>query len=283
LEPHYGAAVNARVQLLSLRFVVDEQILGTDGRFKFRNVSAGSYVIAVHLEGYVDQEMTTVVGRRSPREFVPFTLQPTKGATAGPAETISVEDYQIPKTAKHEYEEGLRERKRGDCVQAIKHLEAAILIYERYSKALDLLGGCFKQMGNFDKAESSFKRAVLYSDTIYPYINLSDLYSEGKRFDEAQAVLRQALMKYPTEGDLHFSMALINFDQGQLEQAEREGVMAHSMTHRNPDVHLLLSKVYLKLKKYPELTTQLETYLAENPKSALADQVRKTLSDLQKK
>jgi len=177
----------------------------------------------------------------------------------------------------------LRDRKRGDCEGAISHLQAAITVYAQYSKALDLLGSCFREAGNFEEAESSFKRAILCSETIYPYVNLSDLYSERRRFDEAQAILRQGLMKYPAEGDLHFSMALIYFDESKLEQTEKEGILAHSMAHRNADVHLLLSKVYLKLKRYPDLATQLETYLAENPKSPLADQVRKTLSDVRKK
>ena len=283
IGPQYGAAANARVQLLSSRFVVDERMLGTDGRFKFRNIPPGSYEIAVQLEGYVDQEVSVIVGRRSPREFVPITLQPAKSAAEGHGETISVAEYEIPKTAKHQYEEGLRDRNRGDCAGAISHLQAAIKIYERYSKALDLLGGCFKQIGNFENAEASFKRAMLYSDTIYPYMNLSDLYTERKRFEEAQTILREALMKYPAEGDLHFGMALIYFDQGKPEQAEQEGILAHSMVHRNADVHLLLSKVYLQSRRYPELEVQLESYLTENPESPVANQVRKTLSDLRKK
>src|SRR5262245_36402549 len=122
IAPSSAVAVNAKVQLFNARFVVDERIVGTDGRFKFRNVTAGAYVVAVQLEGYVDEEVTLTVERRSPREFVPLTLRPAKSATEPHAETISVTSYQLPKAARREFEEGLRERKRGDCARAIRHL-----------------------------------------------------------------------------------------------------------------------------------------------------------------
>src|SRR5437868_3169831 len=100
--PGAAFAFNARVQLLSSRFVIDERVTGTDGRFKFRNISAGSYVIVVRFEGYADEEVSIIVERRSPREFVPVALQPTKAAPEGIGETISVASLQIPKSAKSE-------------------------------------------------------------------------------------------------------------------------------------------------------------------------------------
>ena len=111
-------------------------------------------------------------------------------------------------------------------------------------------------------------------------MNLADLYAGRERFAEARRVLEQSMAKYPTEGDLHFGMARIYFDQGQMVQAEAQALEAHSKIHRTADVHLLLSKIYLNLGRYPALLTQLETYLLENPTGPVADQVRKNLKDL---
>jgi tetratricopeptide (TPR) repeat protein len=282
-EPNSTVALNAKVQLLNLRFLVDERMIGTDGRFKFRNIGAGSYVIAVQLEGYVEQEVSVVIERRMPRAFIPILLQPIKGRPQTRADTVSIAEYQIPKEARREFDQALADRQRGDCAGAISHIQRALALFDRYAKALDLQGGCLAQMRNVEAAEASFKRALLYGDGIYPYINLADLYSEGKRFDEAQALLQQALTKYPTDGDLHFALGLVYFNQGNLGEAERHGLDAHSKSHRNPDVHLMLSKIFLKQRKYPELRIQLETYLVENPKSPSAGQVRMTLSDLRKR
>ena len=281
-EPNSGFAVNATVQLLQARFLLDERMVGTDGRFKFRNIPAGTYVIVAKLEGYIDEEVSLLIERRSPREFVPITLRPAKPLTDRRGENISVTENQVPETAKREYEEGLRHRKRGKCAEAMPHLQKAVAAYEQYAEALDILGDCFKQTGDFVSAEASFKKAVFYGRTIYPSMNLADLYSERRQFNEAEFTLQQAFAKYPSEGDLHFAMALVYFNQGKIKEAEQQGLTAHSKIHRNADVHLLLSKVYLRVREYPKLKVELETYLAENPKSPLAFQVRKTLSDLGK-
>src|SRR5262249_52361536 len=80
-EPNSGFAVNATVQLLQARFLLDERMVGTDGHFKFRNITTGSYVIVARLEGYIDEEVPLLIERRSPREFVPITLRPAKPFT----------------------------------------------------------------------------------------------------------------------------------------------------------------------------------------------------------
>ena len=116
--------------------------------------------------------------------------------------------------------------------------------------------------------------------TIYPGINLADLYAGEKKFDQAQQVIEAVMQKNPTEGDLWFAMARIHFDQGQMNEAEAAGLAAHSRIHRTADVHLLLAKVYLALKDSPSVVAQLEIYLKENPKGPIADQVRKSLKSL---
>src|SRR5262245_5202955 len=125
-EPNSGFAVNATVQLLQSRFLVEERMVGTDGRFKFRNIRGGAYVIVVKLEGYAEEEVPIQFDRGSPREFVPITLRPAKPISDQRGETISVTEYQVPETAKREYEEGLRHRKRGKCAEALPHLQKAV-------------------------------------------------------------------------------------------------------------------------------------------------------------
>jgi len=278
-----GFATRARVQLLRTRLVIDERVTGADGRFEFRNVGRGPYIVAVRLEGFVDEEISVNIVGPNYREFVSVTLRPTTGTTDAIGTTLSVAEYQIPREARREYEQGLRDRKRGDCAKAVGHFEKAIGVYGKYGEAFDALGSCLKQLGNLEKAEESFQKAIEYKASIYASMNLADLYEERKQFDEADSVLRQSLAKHPGEGDLYFGIARIHLDRGELKDAEQAGLQAHARVHRSADVHLLLGKIYLRLRRYPDLVTQLETYLVENPKGSVADQVRRSLLELQDK
>lgn len=276
-------AARARVQLLRLRQVIEERFLDADGRFEFRNVGTGPFVVFVRLAGYVDEEVSLTIPVQNAREFLSITLHPVKGSAEAGSDTVSVAEYQIPREAKHEYEQGLRDRKRGNCAKAMPHFQQAITVYEKYGEAFNELGACFKETANFEKAEQSFQKAIQYDPTIYASMNLADLYAERKRFAEGEDILRQSLAKHPSEGDLYFGIARIRFDQGELGGAEQAALEAHSRLHRGADVHLLLAKIYLKLQRYSDLVSQLKTYLVENPKGPMADQVRKSLADVQKK
>ena len=46
------------------------------------------------------------------------------------------------------------------------------------------------------------------------------------------------------------------------------------------DVHLLLAKIYLSRTNHQALISQLRFYLEEDPRSPLADRVRKNLEQL---
>ena len=272
----------AVIQLLRERIVVEERLLGSDARFEFRDLNRGSYIVRIRADGYAEEEVAVDLLRRNSHEMVSIDLHPADIKSDGPAETISVTEYQIPRAAKRDYEAGLEDRKRGECKKALPRLQKAIAAFEKYGEAFNELGNCFIQMKEFGKAEEAFKKAVEYTSTIYPSMNLADLYASQKRFVDAQNVIRQSMVKHPTEGDLYFAMALIHFDQGQMKEAEEAGLQAHAKIHRMADVHLMLAKVYLSLKKYPALIGQLRLYLDENPRGPAADRIRSNLKEIER-
>ena len=271
---------HATIQLLREQRVVEERLIGANGRFEFRNLSVGYYVIRVRVESYLEEEVSVFVRSANSREVLMIELRPITKIPESGAKTMSIADYQIPRAARREYEQGLEDRKRGQCAKAIPHLQKAIAAFDKYGAAFIELGNCFKETGDFGKAEESFQKAIEHTNTIFPWMSLADLYAARNRFADAQDVLRRSISKYPTEGDLHFAMARLYFDRGSLKEAEEAALQAHSMLHRMADVHLLLAKLYLSLEKYPALVTQLRTYLDENPRGPVADRVRKNLAEL---
>ncbi|HYR86391.1 MAG TPA: tetratricopeptide repeat protein [Terriglobia bacterium] len=273
----------AVIQLLRERIVVEEHFIGPDARFEFHDLNRGSYIVRVRADGYLEQEIAVDLIRRNSREMLSIDLRPAEVRPDGPADTISVIEFQIPHAAKRDYEEGLEHRKRGQCNKALPRLQSAIAAFDKYGEAFNELGNCYIQLKELGKAEEAFKKAIEYTSTIYPSMNLADLYVSQKRFVEARNVIRQCMLKHPAEGDLYFAMALIHFSQGQLTQTEEAGLQAHQKIHRMADVHLMLAKVYLALKNYPALVGQLRLYLDENPKGSVADRIRKNLRELERR
>jgi tetratricopeptide (TPR) repeat protein len=271
-----GPADRAVVELLQMQLTVAQRQAGSDGRFEFRNLPFGVYVLRVRADGYRDEEISINLSRPTSREVLEVKLNRIEHDPVL-ATAVSITELQIPDKAKGEYKKGTEERQRGKCATAIPHFEKAIAAFPKYGEAHNELGNCLKEEKEFTRAEAAFKIAIEYTSTVYPAINLADLYTSQKRFAEARNVLLRATAKYPFEGDVYFAMAKLHFDQSQIAEAITAGLTAHQKIHRMADVHLLLAKAYLSLKDESAVAAQLRLYLEENPKGPIADQVRKTL------
>jgi predicted Zn-dependent protease len=277
-----AVVIQGTVQLFRERVPMEDRFIGSNGRFEFRNLMPGSYSVRIRAEGFSEQEVAVTLITVKSREVVMVDMRPVDKATPKPGGVISVIEAQIPQAAKREFEKGAEERKRGQCAKAIPHLQKAVADFEQYADALNELGHCFRETNEFAKSEESFKKAIEYTSTIFPSMNLADLYESQKRFQEAEEVLRRSMVKFPSEGDLHFAVARVYFDQNRWKEAEEAGLEAHSKRHRLADVHLLLAKIYLRFEKHPAVVAQLQLYVAENPKGPTADLVRKNLAEMSK-
>src|SRR5438093_2688029 len=235
-DAHTGESLQlVRVQLLSHGIPNDLGYTDVEGRFRFANVIPGSYTILAVASGYESKtvELNFVTG-------LPFEIQLTKTVDrANPAEpVISLRDYMIPVSARKEFDRARREIKRDDCGKAIGHLENGLRLASDPS-ALNDLGHCHRKLGDFDKAEVSFKRAMELSDSVYIALNLAETYTAQKRYQEAEAVLTFTLQRKPESGDAYYGLAVSYLDQGRMQEAEAAALQADSRPHRIADVHLV--------------------------------------------
>jgi tetratricopeptide (TPR) repeat protein len=271
----------ATVQLIRERQIVSEQFTGLDGRFEFLYIEPSRYIVRAKYGDLPESEVEVTLIANASRFRVPITIMPVKERQIGNTGAVSVDQLLVSKAARKEYEEGLKNRKAGNCAKAIPRFEKAISLAAKFGEAYNELGNCLQKQSDIVKAEAAFKKAIALNATIYPTINLADLYVAQKRYDDAQRVIQDAYIKDPTEGDLLFALARVYFEQGRIRDAERAALEAHSRIHRTADVHLLLAKLYLSSKNYPALLTQLQTFLDENPTGPKADEVRRNLKTLQ--
>ena len=228
--------------------------------------------------------------------LIPFTLGPFIAPHAysasqkaeipsEPGLTSSIDpfrDLEIPRRAKKEFDLGMRQRKDVKCAKKLLHLQKAVAIFPLYGEAYTEIGRCYVEIDNRAAAEEAFKKAIQFSNGVYPSVNLSSLYLDEGRPDEAQQLIIRLLPKNPTEPELYASLARIYFAQGRLHDAELAGLEAHSRGHESPDVHLILAKIYESQGNRAALITQLRVYLEEKPEGVMADQVRKQLANIEK-
>jgi tetratricopeptide (TPR) repeat protein len=275
--------ISATAQLRRDTVVLEEHLIGSNGRLEFRNLNQGTYSVRIRAEGFLDHEVPVLLIRPNAREIVHVELQAIEHPTQGRGALASVYDLQVPSSAKKEYEQGLKERDKSGCSRAMPRFEKALAIFGQYADALNEEAKCLQAASRFDQAEAAFQKAIQYGSSIFPYINLADLYAARGRPDDAREVILEGIRRFPAEGDLQFALAKIFYDQGRLQEAEQAGLEAHSRFHRAADVHVLLAKIYLAVQKHDALVSQLKLYLAENPKGPLADRVRQNLTEIEAK
>jgi predicted Zn-dependent protease len=278
LGGRHGLDKPATVQLIRAQQVLHEQFTDLDGRFEFRSLEPSRYVVRAIYQDMPEAEVTVdAIG--DPHYRVPIVINAPKEKVEK-ASVLSVDQLVIPKAAAREYEKGVKEQKLGLCDKAIPHFRKAVELAPKYGAAFNDMGNCLKSQGSSSEAEAAYQKAVDLNATIYASINLADMYALEKHYDRAQRIIATAIAKNPTEGDLFFALARIDFEQGRMKEAEAAGLQAHSRIHRTADVHLLLAKIYLALKNQPALVSQLETYLKEKPAGPAAAQIRKTLKSI---
>ena len=244
----------------------------TEGQFHFRNVSIGSYTISATAQGYDSTSVEFDSNMGGPLEVA--LSQNARHGQPGPA-VISAREYMLPEAARKEFDRAQKEIKQGNCVKAIQHFENGLNLVAEAS-AFNDLGNCYRKLGKLGSAEASFKHAVELSDSVYIALNLAEVYTAQKRFDEARAVLETAAARNAANGDAYYGLALVYFKQEKLEDAESAALQAHARIHRIADVHLLLAKIYAQ-KNPAGVAGQLQLYIDEAPNGDQRKRVRQAL------
>jgi Tfp pilus assembly protein PilF len=109
------------------------------------------------------------------------------------------------------------------------------------------LGNCYKAMGQFEKAEACYRRAIdLKSDEAQYYTLLADTLRNEKTYKMNQviALLEKALALDPTDTNARLDLSLCYQNAGNLTKAE---ALLKDAVRREPTLrraHLLLARVY---------------------------------------
>lgn len=171
---------------------------------------------------------------------------------------------------------------RGDYVSAVDVLSRAVSSKQNYDTYY-YYGLALYKTGSLAKAEENLKKALVQDDEgIDAMIALGNLYSEQKKYDEANSIFKKGLKIEPENINLMIAQAQNFSMQGKIDDAIKSLTLATTYSKENPKVYVGLGDAYrirgsfklaadyykkaIALKKLPAAYTGLADCFAKQKK-----------------
>jgi tetratricopeptide (TPR) repeat protein len=172
---------------------IDRAFVGPDGRFQFRNVTPGSYLIVVKdRSGQVVSQQygnTNDMGSFSVRLPEERKEKPISGLVS-----LAELSHNPPKAAMKAYREASKKGEQGDWTKSIELLEKAVQLDPDFLQAINNLGSHYMRVGRYDAAAQCFRRAiVLAPKTPMLHGNLAQSLLYLRDYQAAEAAAREAI------------------------------------------------------------------------------------------
>jgi len=259
---------------------------GPDGKFRIKDLLAGTYTLYVHVPRAGEVEKTIEVGpafadksKRVQAEIV--CCVGAGGAQGG----IAASQLSIPPKAWEEYQRAQRSLSRRDIEAAISQLERAVSIAPQFVDAWNNLGTIAYQTQKYAEAEKYFREGLKHDMLAYsPLVNLGGaLLSQGK-LQEALEVNLQAVAARPEDALSQAQLGLSYYYLNRFDEAERHLKLAKTIDPAHfTHPQLVLADIYGRRLNYPALAEELEEFLRLHPDSAEAPGARRVLEKVRER
>jgi VWFA-related protein len=196
--------------------------------------------------------------------------------------TLSKLDLKAPGRARGEYNQGVLFISRKDYQNAISSLSRAILFYPEFVAAHNALGCAYFNTKQLDLALQEFARAVALDDHLSgSYLNLGRAQLALGNMPAAQSSFEKASSIAPLDANLLTALTYVQFLNhdylGTVQTAQR----AHAGNHPGSAiVHYFSAAAFQAQNRLDEMHSELQTFLAEDPKSSYAEQARRFLEEV---
>jgi Ca-activated chloride channel family protein len=209
----------------------------------------------------------------------------TGGATSplqAPSGSVSKLDLKAPAKAQHEYAKGYQLLMKKDSQGAIAHLTKSLEIYPSFVAAHNALGTAYLNQGNTQDAVEQFNRAIALDDHLpNSYLNLGCAQLAMQKFGDAEGSLKKAAAIAPMDLSLQTALTYAEF-ANQDYPAVLSGVkQIHERKHEGAAVvHYFAAGAMEAQGNLAGARGEMETLLAESPKSPSAPEYRKALQQI---
>ncbi len=201
--------------------------------------------------------------------------------TAGSA---SEADAAAPEKAMTAFNSARRylERQNPDYPRAAQELEEAVKQYPRFAAAWNLMGRTRLALGDASAAREAFARSISADPKyIEPYIHLARYEAQQGRWADANKWIAGGQRLDPSVPDLNYLGALVNFQLGQFEAAERSAleVRKSADVERFPMTYFILGTIQAQRGDLQSAAANLRRYLQSGPDPGTAESVGKLLGE----
>jgi Tfp pilus assembly protein PilF len=264
-----------------------------EGRFAFYELVANPYRIVINDEAYQPSSTTVVVNPLiAHTTTVRIVLTPkTEKAATDPTQRlqgsnpyiVDPEEFtrKFPKKALEQYEKGLSAQARGRSDEAIERYKRSLEIAPDFYPARNNLGSVYLGKGDTQAAATEFERVISTNQSdASGYLNMANLYLLTKRYDSCEQMVKEGLRRQPNSAFGKFVQGALLARTSRPTDAEQALRQALQFDPQLAKVHLELVNLYLHQGRKADAKTELEVFLEQFPKDALAPQAREVLKRL---
>ncbi len=264
--------------------------LSADTSFIFNNVKLGSYVITVESPGFRSSSKRVVVSSPSSHYEVFVTIplgqrleaeEPDESPPEATGETVDVRNLAVPPAALKEMKRAEREARKGAHARAVKHLNKALEIYPNFFEAYNNLSVLYLQLGKADEAVEALKQSILINPAdATSRDNLAQMFLSQANYQGAVEQLDLALVIDPQK-----SKTLMLLGEAYLGLRECETALDYYLAaiELDPEDHsyLGMGQCYLQLGRVEDALAEFRIFMEKNPSDPRTPQVQALTRQLQ--
>ena len=279
IQPERSLAVYLQGVTTPFSAITDADL---NGRFHFRKLLAGAYVLMV---GGLQRTVEVGPGVADLKGRVSLTID-LRNIDVEPGlelrARVSVHELSVSRDARREYEDAEKALGRRDVPAAVAHLKLAVELAPQFSAAWNHLGTIAYQTGQYVEAETDFRKGLDADPDAYaPLVNLGGVLINLAKWDEALECNRRAVLRNPTDALANSQLGIAYFYEGQLDDAEKYLTAAkHIDPAHFSHPQLLLAEIHMRRNEPAAAAAELEDLLQRHPDLPNASGIKEEIARL---